>query len=144
MFIWEIVAKALRVLKGKVNHFELPAKDVKRAQSFYKDVFEWQVNEMPQMNYTLLGGATTDKNGRVTEVASINGGMMERKAPFTGPVLTITVEDIDSALKEVEKHGGKSMGPKQEIPTMGWSAYFWDPEGNLMGLFQSTMPAMPM
>jgi predicted enzyme related to lactoylglutathione lyase len=22
---------------------------------------------------------------------------------------------------------------------MGWSAYFWDPEGNLMGLFQSSM-----
>jgi predicted enzyme related to lactoylglutathione lyase len=128
-----------RTLKGKVNHFELPAKDVKRAQSFYKDVFEWQINEMPEMNYTLLGVAVTDEKGRVTEIASINGGMMERKPPFAGPVVTITVADIDSALKEVERHGGKSMGGKQEIPNMGWSAYFWDPEGNLMGLFQSTM-----
>ncbi len=127
-------------MKGKVNHFELPAKDVKRAQSFYKDVFEWHINEMPEMNYTMLGGAVTDKDGMVTEVASINGGMMERKEPFTGPVVTITVPDIDSALKEIESHGGKSMGAKQAIPNMGYSAYFWDPEGNLMGLFQSSMP----
>ncbi len=116
----------------------MPAKDVKRAQSFYKDVFGWQINELPQMNYTLLGGATTDKDGRVTEVGAINGGMMERKEPFSGPVVTITVEDIDWALKEVEKHGGKAEGEKQEVPSMGWSAYFWDPEGNLMGLFQNT------
>ncbi len=125
-------------MRGKVNHYELPAKDMKRAQSFYKDVFGWQINELPQMNYTLLGGAMTDKDGRVTEVGAINGGMMERKEPFLGPIVTIDVEDIDLALEEVAKHGGKAMGTKQEVPNMGWSAYFWDPEGNLMGLWQTT------
>lgn len=36
----------------KVMHFEIPVDDMKRAQNFYKSIFGWHVESMPEMNYT--------------------------------------------------------------------------------------------
>jgi predicted enzyme related to lactoylglutathione lyase len=49
----------------------------------------------------------------------------------------VGVEDIDAALAKVEQLGGKTVKPRQDIGGgMGFTAYFTDPEGNLMGLYQ--------
>ena len=48
------------------------------------------------------------------------------------------VDDIDSALAKVEELGGTTVRPRQEVGQMGYAAYFTDPEGNLMGLWQNT------
>jgi len=126
-------------MNGKVVHFEVPAVKLNRAQSFYKDVFGWQIKEMPEFNYTMVGTTPSDKNGMPTEVGAINGGMMKRTARFKGPIITIQVDDIEAALKEITSHGGKSIVRKTEIgQNMGFTAYFKDTEGNLMGLYQST------
>ncbi|HXW37085.1 MAG TPA: VOC family protein [Nitrososphaerales archaeon] len=118
-------------------HFEIPAKDTKRASRFYKDTFEWWVNDMPEVQYTMLGGSKLDKNGMIAESGSINGGMMKRSKEFEHPIITISVEDIDGALKAVEKNGGKTLRKKAEIGNnMGFTAYFSDTEGNVMGLYQ--------
>jgi len=124
-------------MNGKVVHFEIPAKDTKRASRFYKDTFEWWVNDMPEVQYTMLGGSKLDKNGMIAESGSINGGMMKRSKEFEHPIITISVEDIDGALKAVEKNGGKTLRKKAEIGNnMGFTAYFSDTEGNVMGLYQ--------
>jgi predicted enzyme related to lactoylglutathione lyase len=125
-------------MNGKVVHFEVPATRLKRAQSFYKDVFGWQIMEMPEFNYTMVGTTPSDKNGVPTEVGAINGGMMKKTTRFKCPIITIQVDDIDAALKEVAEHGGKAAVKKTEIgQNMGFTAYFKDTEGNLMGLYQS-------
>jgi predicted enzyme related to lactoylglutathione lyase len=123
-------------MNGKVVHFEVPASKLKRAQSFYKDVFGWQMNEMPEMDYTMVGTTPSDKNGVPTEPGAINGGMMKRTKRFPGPIITIQVDDIDATLEDVKKHGGKAVVKKTPIGEFGFSAYFKDSEGNLMGLFQ--------
>lgn len=129
---------ALILMNGKVVHFEVPAKNLKRAQSFYKDVFGWQLTDvdMPEGAYTLVGTAPTDQNGRVTEPGAINGGMMKQRKPFTGPIITLQVDEIDEALKAVTKHGGKTVTKKTAMGEFGFFGYFRDSEGNLMGLFQ--------
>ena len=66
--------------------------------------------------------------------------MMQRNQPFAGPVITVDVESIDDALGKIEAAGGKTAIPKSEIPGMGFTAYFTDPEGNLMGLWESAPP----
>jgi predicted enzyme related to lactoylglutathione lyase len=124
-------------MTGKVVHFEIPAKDVKRASTFYKGVFGWWTMDMPGMNYMMLGGTKVSDKGEISESGSINGGMMERSKPFEHPIITIGVDDIDTSLKAIEKKGGKTLRKKQDIgQNMGWTAYFIDPEGNLMGLYQ--------
>ena len=124
-------------MNGRVVHFEIPAGKPKRAQSFYEGVFGWRMDSVPEMGYTMVTTTPVDKDGRTTEPGAINGGMMKRTKRFGSPIITIQVDDIDSALGEIVKHGGKAVVKKTPIGAYGFSAYFKDPEGNLMGLFQS-------
>jgi uncharacterized protein len=126
-------------MSGKVAHFEIPADDVERAKKFYREVFGWRMDPVPNMEYTLVRTAETDDKGMIKELGAINGGMMKRQAPIEHPVITIVVESIDASLKMIKKQGGKMVQKKMPIQGMGFSAYFIDPEGNLMGLFEPTM-----
>lgn len=78
----------------------------------------------------------SDKNGMPKAPGAINGGMAKRGGPLKAPVVTIRVEDIDSALKTVKKLGGKVVAAKQSVGDMGFTAYFKDTEGNIVGLYQ--------
>jgi hypothetical protein len=51
--------------------------------------------------------------------------------------VTISVADIDAALATVKKLGGKMTGKKMPVGDMGFSAYFEDTEGNIIGLWQN-------
>jgi predicted enzyme related to lactoylglutathione lyase len=53
------------------------------------------------------------------------------------PVITIDVESIDEALRDVEAKGGSMVAPRTAIPGMGAFAYFRDTEGNVMGLWET-------
>ena len=123
-------------MKGKVGHFELPADDVKRATAFYQKTFEWAIQPMPEMEYTMLGTVESDPQGNPKEAGYINGGMGKRDGLLKAPVVTIIVDSIDAAAKLIAKNGGKMVRPKQSIGPMGFTAYFSDTEGNVVGLFQ--------
>jgi predicted enzyme related to lactoylglutathione lyase len=121
-----------------VVHFEIPAKDVKRASAFYSKAFGWSFNQFPGFDYWSAGTTMSDKDGRPTNPGSINGGMgIKGKTAPSAPTITIQVADIDAALANVKKLGGKVTGTKSPVGDMGFSAYFEDPEGNNIGLWQS-------
>ncbi len=124
-------------MSGEVVHFEIPVDDVDRARAFYKDAFGWQINPVPDMDYTLVGTTPADEQGRPKEPGSINGGLAVRQAPINHPLITVDVDDIDAALPRIEQLGGKTVAPKMPIGDMGFAAYFADSEGNVLGLFQS-------
>ncbi|GAA0926652.1 VOC family protein [Pseudonocardia zijingensis] len=121
-----------------VVHFEIPADDVPRAKEFYGSVFGWQLQDMPEMDYTIVHTADVDEQTQMpTAPGAINGGLMRRTAETPAPVLTIDVESIDEALAQVEAAGGRVVRPRTEIPGMGAFAYFTDPEGNTLGLWEN-------
>jgi len=120
-----------------IVHFEIPADDPKRASKFYGDVFGWQVVPMEGMAYWSLVTTEMDKNHMPKTPGAINGGMGKREGPLKSIVVTINVKDIDKALKTVESKGGKTVQMKQPVGDMGFTAYFKDSEGNVMGLWQS-------
>jgi hypothetical protein len=122
---------------GRVVHFEIPFDDADRARNFYRDVFDWQIQPMPEMNYTMVSTGPTSDEGMPSEPGYIGGGMMQREAPVNSPVLTLGVDDIDSAIIAIEKNGGTAVGEKLAVGEMGFAAYFKDSEGNLMGLWQN-------
>ena len=124
-------------MSGRVVHFEIPADDVERAEEFYKSTFGWNINSMPDMGYSMVSTTPTNEQGAPTDPGAINGGMMKRQAPLSTPVITIDVDDIDKALETISTHGGSTVQPKKSVMDMGFSAYFKDSEGNLMGLWQS-------
>ena len=124
-------------MSGRVVHFEIPADDLDRAREFYRNAFGWTLNTMPEVDYTIVMTTPTDDQGMPTESGAINGGMMARQAPTTTPVITIDVEDIDKALETIGSQGGSTVVAKQPVMDMGFTAYFKDSEGNLMGLWQT-------
>jgi uncharacterized protein len=121
----------------KVVHFEIPVDDRDRASAFYENVFGWEMNHMPEMQYTIAMTVPIDEQQMPREPGAINGGLMERSDPTPNPVITLGVDSIDDALKKVEAEGGSIVTPRTPIPDMGAFAYFKDSEGNTMGLFET-------
>jgi predicted enzyme related to lactoylglutathione lyase len=125
----------------KIVHFEIPADDEGRARNFYREVFGWQLQEMPELQYTIVMTTPVDEQTQLpTEPGAINGGLMKRSADTPSPVLTVDVESIDDSLKQIEAGGGSIVKPRTEIPGMGAFAYFKDTEGNVMGLWETVSP----
>ena len=124
-------------MSGKVVHFEIPFDDGDRARSFYKELFGWQVMVMPDMGYTMVMSGPSDDAGP-NESGFINGGMLSRgDSPAKGPVLVIDVESIDATLERIQSSGGTVVTPKAPVGDMGFAAYFTDPEGNVVGLWET-------
>jgi predicted enzyme related to lactoylglutathione lyase len=125
-------------LMDSIVHFEIPAKDPKRASEFYTKAFGWVINQFPNFEYWSLGTTMSDKEGRPTSPGAINGGLGKKGSTAPNNVtVTIGVPDLDAALANVKKLGGKQHGDKQPVGDMGWAAYFEDTEGNVIGLWQA-------
>ena len=125
---------------SKVVHFEIPADDLDRAKSFYGSVFGWELQTVPmnEGEYTSIRTTDVDEQTQLpTEPGAINGGMFLRDERLTSPVVTIDVDGIDDALKQIEAEGGTTVTPRTAIPGMGAFAYFKDPEGNVLGLWET-------
>ena len=119
----------------KVVHFEIPVDDVGRAVKFYKETFGWDVQEYPEMKYTIVRTGPVDEKQMPKEPGFINGGIMKRKH-VRNPVITIEVKDVEAALKTVKQNGGKIHSEKTTVGDMGYAAYIEDSEGNVVGLWQ--------
>jgi len=124
-------------VSGRVVHFEVPFDDGDRARGFYKEIFGWQLQEMPEMNYTMVTSGPSGDTGP-TESGFINGGMMARQGgPAQGPVIVVDVDSIDATLERIGGLGGSTVTPKMPIGDMGFAAYAKDPEGNVIGLWET-------
>ena len=106
-----------------VVHFEIKATDLDRSSKFYSDVFGWNIQPMPEMQY---GMADISERG-------INGGLASN-ADHPGVVVYIEVPDLNKALEQVEKAGGKTLMEPVDIPGVVSFAQFQDPGGNVVGL----------
>ncbi len=124
-------------MSGRVVHFEIPYDDGDRARSFYTEAFGWQLQSMPGMGYTLVTSGPTGDTGP-TEPGFVNGGMMPREgSPSPSPIVVVDVDSIDDTLTLVEQLGGKTLRGKEPVGSMGFAAYLADPEGNVIGLWET-------
>jgi Predicted enzyme related to lactoylglutathione lyase len=123
-------------MSGRIVHFEIPFDDAPRARTFYGELFGWDLQPYEGMDYTLVSTGPTGDRGP-TEAGFINGGMAQRSENFTAPTVVVDVEDIEATLGQVEAKGGTVVSGKSPVGEMGWAAYFRDPEGNVLGLWQT-------
>ena len=120
----------------KVVHFEIPFDQPERAQKFYQQAFQWQVQAMPELAYHMVTTTPTGEDFRPKEPGAINGGMFQRESPLKAPILMIGVEEIKAAVERVKAAGGKIVKDPYKVGEMGIVAYFQDPEGNVLGIWQ--------
>ena len=124
-------------MSGRVVHFEVPFDDGDRARSFYEEIFGWQLMEMPEMKYTMVMSGPSGDAGP-TEAGFINGGMLSRQeSAASGPVIVVDVDSIDATLQKIGERGGSTVTEKVPVGDMGFAAYFTDPEGNVIGLWET-------
>jgi uncharacterized protein len=128
-------------MSGRIVHFEIPFDDGERAQAFYRDAFGWQLQAMPEMSYVLASTGPSGDQGP-SEPGFINGGMMKRSdSPSPGPIVVVDVDSIDTTLARIGELGGTTVVPKQPVGDMGFAAYVRDPEGNVIGLWETAPTA---
>jgi predicted enzyme related to lactoylglutathione lyase len=125
-----------------VVHFEMPAEDRDRMTTFYETAFGWKTQKFgPEMgNYVLVTTAESDaKPG--APAGAINGGFFPKNPdwPAQYPSVVIAVEDIASAMRQVNQAGGKVLGEPMDIPGVGQYVSFFDTEGNRVSLLQPTV-----
>ncbi|MDO7788844.1 VOC family protein [Desulforamulus aquiferis] len=102
-------------------HIEIPVKDMLRAKAFYEKMFGWHIKVQEAGNYALFAG------GGFRRVASIDAGGI---TPF------IRVEDLKRSVGRLEDLGAIVLVPWETAGNEGKCAFFKDPEGNVLGLFQ--------
>ena len=117
-------------MSNKVVHFEIPCDNPEKTMDFFKKVFGWEFQQFGTEQYWSV--RTGDEN-----LPGINGGFMKKRDPNQPVVTSIGVENLDEYITKVENAGGAIVVPKMPIPTIGWLAYFKDPDGNIHGLFQN-------
>ena len=133
-----------------VVHFEMGYNDKARMVKFYETVFGWKGQDMgPDMGgYVVAQTTETDENGMVKTPGNINGGFYQKAGPSSqAPSVVISVDDIQAAIEDVKKAGGKilgSMDPNgkhslepQMIPGVGLWLSIEDTEGNRVSILQA-------
>jgi predicted enzyme related to lactoylglutathione lyase len=107
-----------------VVHFEISGPDDRRLADFYADLFGWDMQPVPGIDYTLVR----------TGNAGINGGI--EKVTDARPATTFYIEtdDLQSVLDKINLVGGKTVTPITELPGMATYATFEDLDGLVVGL----------
>jgi hypothetical protein len=121
-------------MANNVDFFAINADDVPRARKFYEAVFGWSFEPWGPPGFYLI------ETGKEPSVA-IRGALQERRELAAGQKMigfecTITVTNIDLAIRAIESNGGRLAARKSHIPTVGTVAYFFDTEGNVAAVIQ--------
>lgn len=121
-------------MANRVVHFEIEAKDSKRASKFYSKAFGWDM----QVQGKEFGDYIVAVTGDTKEPGGINGGIYpaEGKKKVNAFRCVIGVDDVKKAIKAVEGASGKVTGKPQDIPGIGIFVSCLDTEGNQFTMLQ--------
>src|SRR4029078_11399490 len=99
-----------------VVHFEVIGKDGAKLQSYYAELFGWNINADNPMKY----GMVDRKDNPAPENGGIGGGVAGGPEGYEGHVtFYVAVDDVEEALAKAESLGGtRIMGP-EPIMDMG-------------------------
>lgn len=129
-------------MANRVVHFEIEAKDKKRAKKFYVEAFGWEMQQMGNE----FGDYVVIVTGDPKQPGGINGGMFQtpKKKQINAYRCVIAVDDIEKAMKDVLAAGGKLLTKKPDnIPGVGLYANCEDTEGNRFSLLQPSADMKP-
>ncbi len=117
-----------------VVHFEVIGKDGGKLQSYYSDLFGWNIDANNPMSYGIVKGEDNPSS-----MGSIGGGIAPGPDGYEGHVtFYVAVPDIEEALQKAESLGGtRVMGPEKVMDQVELGQ-FKDPEGHLIGLVRAS------
>lgn len=113
-----------------VVHWELNSPNPEQLATFFKAVFDWDIQHIPEANYRLV---TPGGDG------GIGGGIAQPEAGQTPPqtMFYIDVDDLAAYGRKITAAGGTMILEGQEVPGMGTLSLFLDPDGRMLGLWKA-------
>jgi predicted enzyme related to lactoylglutathione lyase len=112
-------------MSSPLIHFEVAGKDAGKLQSFFGDLFGWQIDANNQMNY-----------GMVNLSDQVGGGITPTQEGQPGyAMFYIGVDDVEASMQKAESLGGSRVFGPMDVPDGPTIGHFADPEGNVVGLF---------
>ena len=115
-------------------HMELNTTDVAKAKSFYGQLFDWNLQDVPMAGgtYTLIS---------IGEKSA--GGIMQHPVPGAPStwLAYVSVDDIKAATEKARSLGAQVMQDTIEVPGQGWFSIILDPTGAALALWKAKMPA---
>jgi predicted enzyme related to lactoylglutathione lyase len=118
-----------------VVHFEIIGKDGAKLQSYYAELFGWDIDANNPMKYGVI-----QRDGNTNaEGVGIGGGISGAPEGYDGHVTVyVEVPDVEAALAKAESLGGtRTMGPDKVMEGVE-IGLFKDPEGHDIGVIKST------
>jgi uncharacterized protein len=114
-------------------HVELHTQDPQKAKKFYGELFDWILEDVPAMDYTVIDVGETGRGG----------GIMKSPMPDALPqwVPYVMVDDVAASTKKAKSLGATVLQDVTEIPNIGWFSMLLDPTGAAFALFRPNMPA---
>ncbi len=117
-----------------VVHFEVIGKDPAALQSYYSELFGWEIDADNPMKYgTVQREGNTNPDG-----VGIGGGVGAGPEGYDGHVtFYVEVPDVEAALAQAESLGGtRMMGPDEPMEGVE-IGMFSDPEGHAVGVVRT-------
>ena len=115
--------------KHLIVHVELSSKDRFASTQFYHNLFDWEIQQVPEMDYATFRTANDQPGGGFNPVNA--------DYPAGTVMVYVATDDIKESLEKVEKFGGSVVSQPMPIPGVGLFAYFKDPTGNTLALLQA-------
>lgn len=122
-------------MKHAISWFEIPTKDIDRAQQFYETIFEMKMvpldNPALKMRLFPLDDVMTGVGGSIVQTEGFHV-----PSATDGPLIYLDANpDVNTVINRVEAAGGKVLVPKTQISEdYGYMAMFLDTEGNRIAL----------
>ncbi len=118
---------------GALSWFELMTTDPVAAQSFYTQLFGWEVKEgsIAGVDYNVISLEGKEVGGLMPLPPNAKG-----MPPMWG--IYITVDDLEVTLQQCAKLGGKTLMPPMDIPGVGKMALIQDPQGAVLSIITYT------
>lgn len=122
-------------MAGRILWYELLTSDMKAAEKFYTAVVGWTVAPFegapePYDMWTRDGG--TPVGGVMTMPKDLQA------PPFWG--LYVGVPNLEAAVEQTERLGGKPLSPVIDVPTVGRMRMMRDPQQAAFSLYQPSSP----
>jgi uncharacterized protein len=118
-----------------VLHFEIIGKDAGRLQSYYSELFDWEIDADNPMNYGIV-----DREKNLSEDGvGIGGGVGTGPEGYDGHVtFYVEVPDVEEALAKAEQLGGSRMMGPDDVMEGLVIGMFADPEGHVVGVMHNS------
>lgn len=112
-------------------HVELMTGDLDKAKEFYQTLFDWKLQEVPGMDYTII--QVGDGTG---------GGMMKSLSPDmpSAWLAYVLVDDVVASTEKARSLGATIVKTVTEVPGMGSFSVMVDPTGAALAMWQPKMP----